>query len=78
MTSYNFLKIKSQIKSSKGKQSDLTIKKLKKKKEAGMGRLIMSNEIFFKSAPEKLTKLILMVLFLLLKDAIFHKVGAEV
>ena len=47
LTSYNLLKIKSQIKSSEGitrKQSDLTIKKLKKKKGAGMGGL--SNEIF--------------------------------
>ena len=59
------------------KQSDLTIKKLKKKKGAGMSEL--SNEMFFKSAPEKLPNLILMVLTLLLKDAIFHKVGtAEV
>ena len=41
-----------------------------------MGRL--TNEIFFNSAPEKLPNLILMVLILLLKDAIFHKVGAEV
>ena len=47
LTSYNLLKIKSQIKSSEGitrKQSDLTIKKLKKKKGAGMGG--PSNEIF--------------------------------
>ena len=36
----------------------------------------LSNEIFFKSAPEKQPNLILMVLILLLKDAIFHKVGA--
>ena len=38
----------------------------------------LSNEIFFKSAPEKLPKLILMILTLVLKDAILHKVGAEV
>ena len=38
----------------------------------------LSNEIFFKSAPEKLPKLILMVLILLLKDTILHKIGAEV
>ena len=38
----------------------------------------LSNEIFFKSAPEKLSNLILMVLILLLKGAILHKVGAEV
>ena len=35
----------------------------------------VSNEIFFKSAPEKLT---LMVLILLLKDTILHKIGAEI
>ena len=49
LTSYNFLKIKVKCKSYKGiarKQSDLTIKKLKKKKGAGMGGL--SNEIFLK------------------------------
>ena len=38
----------------------------------------LSNEIFFESVPEKLSNLVLMVLILLLKDAIFHKVGAEV
>ena len=38
----------------------------------------LSNKMFFKSAPEKLPKLILIVLILLLKDAILHKVGAEV
>ena len=38
----------------------------------------LSNEIFFESAPHKLPNLILMVLILLLKDAILHKVGAEV
>ena len=38
----------------------------------------LSNEIVFKSAPEKLPKLILMVLILLLKDTILHKIGAEV
>ena len=32
----------------------------------------------FKSAPEKLPNLVLMVLTLLLKDAIFQKVGAEI
>ena len=41
-----------------------------------MGEL--SNEIFFKSAPEKLPNLVVMVLTLLLNDAIFQKVGAEV
>ena len=71
--------IKVKCKSSKGitrKLSDLTIKKLKKKKGAGIGGL--SNEICFKSAPEKLPKLILMVLILLLKDTILHKIGAEI
>ena len=66
LTSYNFLKIQIKCKSSKGitrKLSDLTIKKVKKKKGAGMGGL--SNEIFFKSAPEKLPKLILILLILL-------------
>ena len=43
------------------------VKKLKKKKGAGMGEL--SNEI---------PNLILMLLTLLSKDAILHKVGAEV
>ena len=38
----------------------------------------LSNETFFKNAPEKLPNLVLMVLALLLKDAIFQKVGAEV
>ena len=38
----------------------------------------LSDEIFFKSAPEKLPNLILMVLILLLKNAIFHRVGADV
>ena len=38
----------------------------------------LSYEIFFKSAPEKLPNLILMVLILLLKDAIFHEVVAKV
>ena len=38
----------------------------------------LSSEIFFKIAPEKLPKLILMVLILLLKDAILHKISAEV
>ena len=38
----------------------------------------LSNEIFFKSVPEKLPKLILVVLILLLKDTILHKIGAEV
>ena len=33
----------------------------------------LSNEIFFKSAPEKLPNLILMVLILLSKDEILHK-----
>ena len=41
-----------------------------------MGEL--SNEIFFKSDPEKLPNLVLMVLILLLKDAVVQKVGAEV
>ena len=35
----------------------------------------LSNEIFFKSAPEKQPS---MVLILLLKDTILHKIGAEV
>ena len=34
--------------------------------------------IFFKSAPEKLPNLILMVLILLLKDETLHRVGAKV
>ena len=38
----------------------------------------LSNEIFFKSAQEKLPNLVLIVLTLLLKNAIFQKVGAEV
>ena len=38
----------------------------------------LSNEIFLKIAPEKLPKLIFMVLILLLKDTISHKIGAEV
>ena len=38
----------------------------------------LSNEIFFKNAPEKLPNVILTVLILLLIDAILHKVGAEV
>ena len=38
----------------------------------------LSDKILFKSSPEKLSNLVLMVLTLLLKDAIFQKVGAEV
>ena len=80
LRSYSFLNKKVKCKSYKKgitrKQSDLTIKKLKKKKGAGMGGL--SNEIFFKSAPEKLPTLILIVLNLLSINAIFHKVGTEV
>ena len=38
----------------------------------------LSNDIFFKSAPEKLPKLILMVLILLSKGTLLHKIDAEV
>ena len=79
LRNYNFLNLKVKCKSYKGitrKESDLTVTKLKKKNAAGIGGL--SNEILFKSAPETLPNLILVVLLLLLKDAIFHKIGAEV